>query len=251
MKISLLVPSRERLNLKLNLICSILTTVHDINNVELIFGIDRDDPTQDIVYKIAAAIPFVRIINIENNGKFIGINRIWNILAANTKNEIFGYIGDDMIFKTLNWDKAILDEFDKNNCPQDCIKLVHCFDGHRDRDEISVNAFVHRKYYEVLGYFCREEFLINWSDQWMYQTFNAFNRVKYRRDIHIQHNHWVYGERKRDNTADRMLADNNDKISDQLWFDLSPQREEAVKKLSAYLNLEPDWSKVDTRQIKL
>ena len=116
MKISLLVPSRERLNLKLNLICSILTTVSDIQNVELVFGIDKDDPTRDIVYKIAAAIPFVRIVDIENNGKFIGINRIWNILAANTENEIFGYIGDDMIFKTPDWDIQILEEF-KNNCP--------------------------------------------------------------------------------------------------------------------------------------
>ena len=244
MKISLLVPSRERLNLKLNLICSILTTVSDIQNVELVFGIDKDDPTRDIVYKIAAAIPFVRIVDIENNGKFIGINRIWNILAANTENEIFGYIGDDMIFKTPDWDIQILEEF-KNNCPADNIKLVHCFDGHRDRDEISVNAFVHRKYYEVLGYFCREEFLINWSDQWMYQTFNAFNRIKYRRDIHIQHNHWIYGGRQRDNTANRMLSDNNDKISDDLWHSLKDQRVADVNALAKYLNLNPDWSKVD------
>ena len=244
MKISLLVPSRERLNLKLNLICSILTIVSDIQNVELVFGIDKDDPTRDIVYKIAAAIPFVRIVDIENNGKFIGINRIWNILAANTENEIFGYIGDDMIFKTPDWDIQILEEF-KNNCPADNIKLVHCFDGHRDRDEISVNAFVHRKYYEVLGYFCREEFLINWSDQWMYQTFNAFNRIKYRRDIHIQHNHWIYGGRQRDNTANRMLSDNNDKISDDLWHSLKDQRVADVNALAKYLNLNPDWSKVD------
>ena len=85
----------------------------DIQNVELVFGIDKDDPTRDIVYKIAAAIPFVRIVDIENNGKFIGINRIWNILAANTENEIFGYIGDDMIFKTPDWDIQILEELIK------------------------------------------------------------------------------------------------------------------------------------------
>ena len=33
-KISLLVPSRERLNLKLTLISSIITSVKDINNVD-------------------------------------------------------------------------------------------------------------------------------------------------------------------------------------------------------------------------
>ena len=36
MKISLLVPSRERLNLKLTLISSIITTVNNIDNVEFI-----------------------------------------------------------------------------------------------------------------------------------------------------------------------------------------------------------------------
>jgi len=245
MKISLLVPSRERLNLKLNLICSILTTVKDINNVELIFGIDKDDPTRDIVYKIAAAIPFVKIVDIENNGKFIGINRICNILAANTDSEIFGYVGDDMIFKTPDWDLRILEEFNNNNCPADKIKLVHCYDGHRNFDEICVNAFVHRKYYEVLGYFTREEFLINWSDQWMYQTFNAFGRVKWLKDIHIQHNHWIYGERQKDKTADRMLSDQKDIISDQLWHDLVPERIKAVEILEEYLTIKPDWSKVD------
>ena len=245
MKISLLVPSRERLNLKLTFISSIITTVSDINNVEIVFGIDEDDPTRDIVKKISNAIPCVRVVNIQNNGKFIGINRIWNILAANTKEEIFGYVGDDMIFMTQDWDKKIIEEFNTANCPKDNIKLVHCYDGHREWDEICVNAFVHRKYYEILGYFTREEFLINWSDQWMYQTFNAFNRIKWRKDIHIQHNHWIYGGRKKDKTADRMLSDNHDKISDNLWHDLAPQRVEAVKTLSKYLNLEPDWSKVD------
>lgn len=247
MKISLLLPSRERLNLKLTLISSIITSVKDINNIEIVFGIDDDDPTRDIVYKIAAALPCVRIVDIKNDGKFIGINRIWNILAANTDNEIFGYVGDDMVFKTPNWDELILEEFNSKNCPKDNIKLVHCYDGHRNVDEICVNAFVHRKYYDILGYFTKEDFLINWSDQWMYQTFNTFKRVKYRRDIHIQHNHWVYGARKRDNTANRMLADNHDKISDQLWYDLVNDRIDSVNKLSKYLNMKPDWSKVDTR----
>ena len=87
--------------------------------------------------------------------------------------------------------------------------------------------------------------MINWSDQWMYQTFNAFNRIKYRRDIHIQHNHWIYGGRQRDNTANRMLSDNNDKISDDLWHSLKDQRVADVNALAKYLNLNPDWSKVD------
>ena len=113
-KISLLVPSRERLNLKLTLISSIITTVKNINNVELIFGIDEDDPTKNIVKKISDAIPFVKIIDIQNNKKFIGINKIWNLLYPHAEGNILGYIGDDMVFKTENWDEKIIDEFNQN-----------------------------------------------------------------------------------------------------------------------------------------
>jgi hypothetical protein len=245
-KISLLVPSRERLNLKLTLISSIITSVSDINNVELIFGIDEDDPTRDIVYKIAAAIPFVTIVDIKNNGKFIGINKIWNLLAPHAVGDILGYVGDDMIFKTPNWDDKIIEEL-SIKLPDDKIKLVHCYDGFRNKDEICVNAFLHRKYVEIIGYLCREEFLINWSDQWLYQSFKAFNRVTYRPDIHIHHNHWVFGQRARDEVADRMLCDNKDKISDQLWYDLAQERINDVKLLSKHIGIEPDWSKVDTQ----
>lgn len=245
-KISLLVPSRERLNLKLTLISSIITTANNINNVELIFGIDEDDPTKELAYKIASSIPFVKLVNINNNGKFIGINKIWNILIPHATGDILGYIGDDMIFKTPNWDSEIIKEL-SDNLPQDKIKLVHCYDGFRTKDEICVNAFLHRQYVEIIGYLCREEFLINWSDQWLYQSFKAFDRVTYRPDIHIHHNHWVFGKRARDEVADRMLCDNKDKISDQLWFDLAQERINDVNKLSKYLNLNPDWSKVDTQ----
>jgi hypothetical protein len=95
---------------------------------------------------------------------------------------------------------------------------------------------------------CREEFLINWSDQWLYQTFKAFNRVTYRPDIHIHHNHWVFGQRKRDAVADRMLSDNKDRVSDQLWFDLVEQRIQDIQKIAAYTGIDPNWSVVDTQK---
>jgi hypothetical protein len=241
MKIGLLIPSRERLNLKLTLISSIITTVDNINNVNLYFGIDDDDPTLPIVYKIAQAIPFVKIINIHNQGKFIGINRIWNILAENCPDDIFGYVGDDMIFHTEGWDTKILNEFNNENLPDDQIKMVHCWDGYQGA-KLSVNAFAHRKYFEVMGYFCRPEFLINYSDNWMYKSFQAFDRVKYRSDIYIEHNHWCFGRRQMDATAKRMLSDQHDKISDDLWQKMLPQLSTDISKLGKYLNLQPNLS---------
>jgi uncharacterized protein (UPF0305 family) len=107
--------------------------------------------------------------------------------------------------------------------------------------------FCHRKYAEVLGGFMREEFKINWVDQWMHQLFNAFNRLKYRSDIMIEHRHWVIGKNKHDKTAERMAIADKDKISDKLWFDLVQERITDAKTLSHYLNMQPDWTKVDTQ----
>ncbi len=245
MKIGLLVPSRERLNLKLTLISSIITSVNDINNVVLYFGIDDDDPTKEIVEKISKAIPFIRIIPIHNNGEFIGINKIWNILASECKEDIYGYIGDDMIFKTPDWDVEILKEFDSSNCPPDNIKLVHCNDGYHG-GKLCVNAFVHRKYYEVMGYFCKDLFLINYSDNWMMQMFDAFYRRTYKGNILIYHNHWVFGGREKDKTADRMLSNDNEKKADTAWINSRSQHHQDIVFLGQYLKMEPDFSRVDS-----
>ena len=244
-KIALLMPTRERLNLTLTIISSIITTVDDINNVVLYCGIDDDDPTKDIMLKICQAIPFVKYVPIHNNGKFMGLSNMWNILANNSNENIFGYIGSDMIFKTTGWDTKILEEFNEQNYPKDGIKLVYCYDGHRNGD-LCTNAFIGRKYYDFTGYLCRSEFRINWSDRWLMQVFGSVGRLKYRPDIEIFHNHWVYKGREIDKTGKRMMEADKDGLSDRMWMELAPQRVDEIKKLSKYLNVEPNWGVVET-----
>ena len=244
MKIAILVPSRERMNRRLTLITSIITTVSDINNVNIYLGVDKDDPTRNLIYKVAAAIPCVKIIDIDNNGEFIGLGKMWNICVDKSSEEIISMIGDDMVFRTPNWDVELIKEFSEN-CPEDKIKAIHCNDDCHGA-KLAVNLFCHRKYAVVLGQFMREEFKINWVDQWLHQVFNAFGRLKYRGDIMIEHRHWVLGKDKRDNTAERMAVADVNKISDQLWHDLVDERIKDVKTLSEYLKQKPDWSVVDT-----
>jgi hypothetical protein len=245
MKIAILVPSRERMNRRLTLLTSIITSVSDINNVNIYFGVDKDDPTRDLIYKVSKAIPCVRIVDIDNNGQFIGLGKMWNICVNNCNEEIISMIGDDMVFKTPNWDLEVIKEFSED-CPEDKIKAIHCNDDCHGA-KLAVNLFCHRKYAEVMGQFMREEFKINWVDQWLHQVFNAFGRLKYRGDIMIEHRHWVLGKDTRDRTAERMAVADVNKISDKLWHDLVDERINDVEKLSAYLNQKPNWSVVDTQ----
>ena len=244
MKIAILVPSRERMNKRLTLIASILTTVKDIDNVTLYLGVDEDDPTLHLAEKIGKAIPFVKIVKVQNNGQFLGLGTLWNILTKESTEDIISMIGDDMVFRTQNWDEEIINEF--KNIPADNIKAVHCNDNFHG-EKLAVNLFCHRKYAEILGQFMREEFKINWVDQWLHQVFNAFGRLKYRSDIMIEHMHWVLGKSSHDSTAERMAIADVNKISDKLWFDLVQERISDVRKIAAYLNESPDWSKVDTQ----
>jgi hypothetical protein len=245
MKIAILVPSRERMNRRLTLLTSIITSVSDINNVNIYFGVDKDDPTRDLIYKVFKAIPCVKIVDIENDGKFIGLGKMWNICVENSTEEIISMIGDDMVFKTPNWDLEVIKEFTED-CPEDKIKAIHCNDDCHGA-KLAVNLFCHRKYAEVMGQFMREEFKINWVDQWLHQVFSAFGRLKYRGDIMIEHRHWVLGKDTRDRTADRMAVADVNKISDKLWHDLVDERIKDVEKLSEYLQIKPNWSVVDTQ----
>lgn len=245
MKIAILVPSRERMNRRLTLLTSVITSVSDINNVNIYFGVDKDDPTRDLIYKVSRAIPSVKIVDIENGGKFIGLGKMWNICVENSTEEIISMIGDDMVFKTPNWDLEVIKEFTED-CPEDKIKAIHCNDDCHGA-KLAVNLFCHRKYAEVMGQFMREEFKINWVDQWLHQVFNAFGRLKYRGDIMIEHRHWVLGKDTRDRTADRMAVADVNKISDKLWHDLVDERIKDVEKLSEYLKIKPNWSVVDTQ----
>lgn len=245
MKIAILVPSRERMNRRLTMIMSILTSVKDINNVNIYIGVDDDDPTLPIITKVSNAIPSVKIVNIHNDGKFIGLGKMWNECVAASNEEIISMIGDDMVFLTQNWDEMLIEEFKK--APSDGIYGVHCNDGYHG-EKLAVNFFCLRKYAEIMeGKFMREEFKINWIDQWLHQVFSSVNRLKYRGDIMIEHRHWVLGKDKKDKVADRMAIADTNKISDKLWYDLVQERINDVKRVVNVVGVEPDWSKVDTK----
>lgn len=248
MKIAILVPSRERMNKRLTLLFSILTTVKDINNVNVYYGVDEDDPTLETIEKISKAVPCVKVIRIKNDGKFLGLGKLWNILTNETTEEVISMIGDDMVFKTPNWDEEVIKEF--QDIPEDKIKAIHCNDDCH-KAKLAVNLFCHRKYAEVMGRFMREEFKINWVDQWLHQVFSAFGRLKYRDDIMIEHRHWVLGKSNHDTTAVRMAQADTNKVSDKLWYELVDERIKDVEKLGKYLKQEPDWSKVDRNRTKL
>jgi len=237
MKIALLLPTRERMNNKINFLMSALSRCKSPENYTLYMGIDKNDPTLERCQKLATAIKNLKIIIIPPNptGKF-SLGYFWNVLAKNSTEEIISMLGDDMVFMTDSWDEKILEEFSETNCP-DKFKLVTGFDGHR-QDQFSAWLFIHRFYMEKTGYFMREEFSRNWIDQWLDNMYLAFDRKVYRPDITIMHNHWVFGTSKYDKVAEnlRKMEGENKENSDQLWDKLLPERKKEAQLWEQILN---------------
>ena len=128
MKIALLLPTRERMNLKLSFLCSALTRCKDPDNFTIYFGIDKDDPTLERCRKLEKVITNLKIVEFEPMGKDTNIHQLWNILAKESTEEIISMVGDDMIFTSENWDEVILNEF----ADGEKFKLVYGNDGFRD-----------------------------------------------------------------------------------------------------------------------
>jgi hypothetical protein len=241
-KIALLVPSRERIEGKIALVKSIAKTA-DINNVSLYFGIDDDDPNKNDALKIAQEYSFVRIVEIHNEGKFLGLGRLWNICLKASNEEIIAMIGDDMEFRTEGWDTKVIDEFKPPQCPQDDVKMVYCYDG-RHGHRLAVNAFINRRYTEITGYFMREEFKVDFIDLWLQQIFSSLGRLKYRGDIHIEHKHWSFKKMSMDRVATNLRGNNYPEMSKKMWKSTFDERIKEAKKIGQVIGVDPDLSRI-------
>jgi len=217
MKIVLMCPTRNRLNKLLNLVVSLATTIKS-DNVELILGVDEDDPAIKYYDYLCKNIPFIKKIVFKNNKKFLGLSYMWNKMARDVSADIYGLIGDDMIFKSQDWDVEIIKEFE--NAPEDKIIMVHCNDGMRGEGNkyamvppLCVNFFVHKNYLRATGYFVQPYMDNTHHDTWVQVIFNNIKRVIYRHDILIKHLH--YSE-----TTDKKMDDisvNLEKLRENIW----------------------------------
>lgn len=220
-------PTRNRLNKLLTLISSLLTTVNNPNNIKLVLGVDKDDPISDYYNYLGRNLKFLEIVEFENNGKFLGLSTMWNKMADVFPNtiDIFAMVGDDMVFKTKDWDLKIIEEF--QNGPKDKIMMVFCNDGMRGKGNMyenvapfPVNFFIHKNFIKTVGYFV-EPYIENiHQDTWCNHIFNSLNRVKYRHDILIKHMHFSVTKEKTDAVTDNLeklrvnVWDNNDWLVD-------------------------------------
>lgn len=208
MKISLLCPSRERLNKFLTFTSSVFSTANNIKNVEIVLGVDEDDPKFLSYERIAKNLPFIKFTTFKKDFfKKEGLSGYWNIMAQICNGDIIAMVGDDMIFQTNDWDKEIIDTFKSKKDP---IWLIHCNDGMRgpgnkyeNVEPMAVNSFLHRSYIDTVGRYVQTEEPNIFQDTYLDRLFSSLNRKIYFHNIMIKHLHFSEGGTK-DKTSEAL-----------------------------------------------
>jgi hypothetical protein len=212
-------PTRNRLNKLLTLISSLICTIQNKDNVILVLGVDEDDPAKKQYAFLQKNVPFVKIVEFQNDGKFLGLSTMWNTMAKKVDADIYAMIGDDMTFMSAGWDEEIIKEFIDQDCPRDKIKMVHCNDGmrgpgntHANVPPLCVNFFIHKNYIQATGYFVEPYIENTHHDTWSQIIFDKLGRTKYRHDILIKHLHYSQTGSKMDN-----VSNNLEKLRENIW----------------------------------
>jgi len=240
MKIALMCPTRNRLNKLLTLISSLATTIKG-RNVQLVLGVDSDDPAGKYYEYLSNNISFIKIITFNNNGKFLGLSTMWNNMAKQVDADIYAMIGDDMLFMTPDWDIQVIKEFE--NGPKDKIILLHCNDGMRGPGNkyanvppLCVNFFLHKNYIATTGYFVEPYMENTHHDTWPQIIFNKLQRVIYRHDILIKHLHYSETTGQMDGISNNLETLRTNIWNNNDWIQkYNKEMDEEFAKLKTYI----------------
>jgi hypothetical protein len=224
--ISILCPTRKRPAEFIRMCIS----AHDTTSTEQIQILAYcDDDDQSLGQLVA---PYLKVIT----GPRIIMSDMWNKLIPYADGDILMLGSDDVIFRTIGWDKLVADSF---RDVEDKILMVHGsdFGGHFSR--FGTHPIVHRRWVEALGYFTPKCFSSDYADTWLNDIANELGRRKYIKAI-FEHMHPLYKKAALDSTY-RENLDRHDKDNvDDLYELTKPDRDEAVAILRKLMFSTPD-----------
>lgn len=186
MTFDLLVPTRARPRNVHRLLESIENTAAAPDAITVYFYVDDDDElTQqhiDGIRKAHSEIPMHFAV-----GPRIVLSQMYTGMANESKGEILWSGGDDIVFRTPEWDRLVAEEF--ADFP-DRILLVYgndCLQQHR----LATHPFISRQGLDVLGYFYPNTGDIAVTDLWLHHAYEVIGRLRYCPDIITEHMHWL------------------------------------------------------------
>lgn len=180
--ISILTPTRGRPDNVKRLVESALSTAKFPDEIELLFYIDEDDDS----FPPGIEPKNVKLIR----GPRMWLSLLQNILYAHCNGDIVMYAGDDLVFKTHNWDEKVVNAIEKY---PDKITLVYPNDLATHGENMAIHGFLHRNWINAVGCWVAPG-RGSLYDLWHTDVARKLGRLQYLEDVHIAHVHYRQGE---------------------------------------------------------
>lgn len=228
--ISILCPTRRRPEQVRQLIETGLSTAKHPTRLEFVFYVDGDDPTRHKVQEFQKLDlgPVVRVVT----GPRIVLSAMWNACYEQASADVLMQCGDDIRFRTRDWDTAVLSQFLRY---PDRIVLVHGQDGIQG-STLATHGFIHRRWVNQVGYFVPPLFASDYNDLWLTYVADQLGRRVYLPDVYTEHMHPVAGKGPWDRTHVERDARHRAEDCDQIWRDTVAERDRDVATLRAYID---------------
>lgn len=160
--ISLVVPTRGRVEKLRQFLDSLIATTAEPNRVEVILVVDQDDPH---TLSFRHSVMPCKMIVVPPGQTMGALNRAGYAAAGG---DFIMLLNDDVIVRTQAWDEKILEVF---RAYPDGIVLVHVNDL-IFQDKLCTFPFVTRAYCEFAGGICPEDYVRYRIDDHIYNVFN-------------------------------------------------------------------------------
>ena len=221
-KISILIPTRERVLKFERFLNSIVKNTLKLERCEILVLIDNDDPELnkylDLVSKFRKKNLEINVYH-ENLPTHAKRN---NFLAKHSLGEILFPANDDMIFITKSWDKFLDIEFSKNLKKKPFCLWVNS--GNKYPYLFCHFPIVNRKWYKSLGYVGCELFNFWYLDTWICDLAKRSNLFIYSNKIKFIEYNAQANIDELDNTYLRNIADNKMEKDIEIWEKSISQR---------------------------
>jgi hypothetical protein len=195
--ISLVTPTRKRLDGLKRMWHSALDTAKEPDKIELVLYIDHDDiETVNGYHELRNQDNIVVIISDPDKPKEIYTN-LHNICCEASTADIFFQCVDDIVFRTDNWDEIVINKFNEFD---DKIAYLFPDDCHWG-SKFGTHGFFHKAWYNALGHISPPYFTVDWADNYINDIAKAVDRWIYLENVIIEHMHWTFGKMEFDETA--------------------------------------------------
>jgi glycosyl transferase/beta-hydroxylase protein BlmF len=187
MIISLLTPVKGNLQDTKRMIDSVVSTVFNPGNIEIILYADNNDPE-------AEDFRYMTDLFCEKNifktcrtviGPPDSISKTWNTCAMKANGDILMMTNDDIVYETPGWDLII--EQERKKFPDDI--FVMWFNDTKRRGKLATFPIVSRKWYETVGYFTPGVFEFFYNDTWIWDMGWQLDRLHYLDHVVNRHLH--------------------------------------------------------------